>query len=140
MSRLGINTEMLGLLSCMAGADTKKEDDMGHIPLQTAIARASAVDIGHYAESVHFDPNYANSRGETCLHTAAGFDRTSVAEILVRLGSDINARDASGRTPLHWAVGQTRVAFVEFLGRQPGLSLEHKDSAGDSPLQLGKSS
>ena len=125
------------LLIDHAGADMKKEDNLGHFPLQTAIAHSREIDVDRFVEANAFAVNYANSRGETCLHTAASYERTSIAEKLVRLGCDINVKDCCDRTPLHWAVRESRVAFVELLGRQVGLSLEDKDTFGDSPLQYG---
>ena len=115
----------------------KKEDNLCHFALQTSIAHCQQMGIERLVATDNFDVNYANSRGETCLHTAARFERIPLAEDLLRLGCDPNAQDSSGQTPLHWAVSQSRVGMVELLVRQLGISLEIKDSRGDSPLQIG---
>lgn len=53
----------------------------------------------------------ARGNGRTALHYAAGYGEVEVADVLLRAGAEVNARDRAGMTPLSWAClkGQTDV-------------------------------
>ena len=61
----------------------------------------------------------------------------AVADILIRRGADIEARDATGRTAIHHAAAYARAEFVEFLTGQ-GANVNALDSYGWSALDLAR--
>ena len=61
------------------------------------------------------------NKGASPLHTAARLGRVDNAEVLLRLGADVNIIDSSGQTPLHVA------AVHEITGQSlPHLFCSHR--------------
>ena len=57
------------------------------------------------------------NKGITPLHTAALANDFATAEVLLKAGADVNAKDNYGRTPLHVAASQNASETAEVLGR-----------------------
>jgi hypothetical protein len=72
--------------------------------------------------------------GQTLLHLAAWHNQTSIAQRLVALGADINAKDHVGYTPIHEAVRSGSHGCTE-LFLQHGADLVILDNSGNSPLE-----
>ena len=49
------------------------------------------------------DPNLANKRGKTPLHTAAKLRQTYSVKLMMKSGADPNKVDKEGKTPLCYA-------------------------------------
>ncbi len=61
------------------------------------------------------DISWCNHEGENALHMAVCQQEYAVAEELIALGIDLNARGDLGRTPLHEAAALGALALVELL-------------------------
>ncbi|KAL8922820.1 MAG: hypothetical protein Q9208_004945 [Pyrenodesmia sp. 3 TL-2023] len=75
---------------------------------------------------------------QTLLHAAA-LGRTSVIELTMRLGADLEAKDDNGQTALFLAVRHGRVGAVELLLKAKA-SVTTRDASGLSLLQIAVSS
>jgi ankyrin repeat protein len=73
----------------------------------------------------------------TLLHAAAYDGKAEIAELLISLGSDVNAQEVNGRTPLHDAANNGHLDVIEVLLRN-GADLEAKDKEGMTPLAWGR--
>ena len=72
----------------------------------------------------------------TCVHfSTTDRARLAVAEVIIKSGADLEARDHIGMTPLHWAVDRNDMAAVRLLIRA-GARINSKDDDGRSPLHL----
>ena len=69
----------------------------------------------------------------TPLHAAALSNAYAAAEVLIRNGADINAKDDDGGTPLHAAAVANACAVAEVL-IQNGADINAKDDDGLTPL------
>ncbi|MCO5550879.1 hypothetical protein L7F22_004373 [Adiantum nelumboides] len=84
--------------------------------------------------------NAADEAGDTVLHHAARFRRTSVVEILLQAAAppdprlDCNARNKDGNMPIHLAAESGAARIVQLLA---GCScLNDQNGSGDTPLHL----
>ena len=69
--------------------------------------------------------------GQTALiDTVSG----SIAEILIRAGSDINAKDKDGKTALIYAAENNYVDKLKVLVKASGIRLEERDNKGETAL------
>lgn len=73
--------------------------------------------------------NQSDELGFTALHTAAIFDRSDLAKILLKHGADINASSQSGITPLHDACRFSSPECVKLLLKS-GADPTKRNSAG----------
>lgn len=87
--------------------------------------------------SLRDDPNQASlafgNLHTTLLHAACYDGKADIAELLIRLGADVNAREVNGRTPLHHAANNGHLDVIDVLVRN-GADLEAKDIEGMTPL------
>ena len=88
------------------------------------------------ASQALFSFGYTNT---SLLHAAAYDGRPEIVEVLLKLGSDINARETSGRTPLHHAANHGHIDVIDILLRN-GADIEARDGEGLTPLMWGKMS
>ena len=72
----------------------------------------------------------------TLLHAACYDGRADIAELLLRLGADVNAREVNGWTPLHLAAGNGHLDVIDILARH-GADIEAVDEHGMTPLMCG---
>lgn len=79
----------------------------------------------------HINLEARNNYGETALiDTVSG----SIADILLRAGSDVNAQDKDGKTALIRAAENNYVDKLEVLVKAPGVRLEQRDNNGETAL------
>lgn len=71
--------------------------------------------------------------GRNCLHVAVIANREPIIDIALKLGVDLNSRDATGRTPLHFAAIHNRKDVVIKL-IEAGANLDIVDQDNFSPL------
>ncbi|CAG0900193.1 unnamed protein product [Cyprideis torosa] len=115
------------------GADPNVTDWFGHSPLFVATEK------GHH-EVVEVllangaDPNVANCFEKSPLHEAASAE---TAELLIRKGAVVNAKDRCGKTPLSVATENNRHSVVEVLVAN-GADLNVADEDERSPLHRAK--
>ncbi len=84
------------------------------------------------------DVNARNARGSTCLHVAAGANKTpEMVENLVGLGAEVDARDERGFTPLHKAASSGREETCKVL-IGCGAEVNAKNNSGFTPFFLAK--
>lgn len=76
---------------------------------------------------------YGQDYGETPLHHAAYWGQRGVAEILLRYGADVHARNTRGRTPLHVQCVPGTPDVVELLLTH-GADVNARDFDGATPI------
>ncbi|MHC4737056.1 MAG: ankyrin repeat domain-containing protein, partial [Planctomycetota bacterium] len=74
-----------------------------------------------------------DERRATPLHSIARLGITTIAEVLVAHGADINAKDNAAWTPLNIAAGRGQKDMVELLITK-GADINAKDKRGSTPL------
>jgi hypothetical protein len=80
----------------------------------------------------------AVTEGWTPLHEAAAMGNKAIAELLLKAGADVNARNNNGYTPLHVAVEHRQPELAELLLANKADPNE-RNNAGQTPLDLAKS-
>lgn len=83
------------------------------------------------------DMNVRNYEGETCLHIAVRHGHTSIVNLLLDVGADINVGDGkSGRTALHIASELNNVDLVKLILYRSDAKVDARNYAGLTPVQL----
>lgn len=72
-------------------------------------------DFPEYEDADFSDINATTYEGENALHVAISRDEYDIAEELIRLGINIDARGDLGYTPLHQAASTGKMKFVKLL-------------------------
>jgi ankyrin repeat protein/N-acetylneuraminic acid mutarotase len=93
--------------------------------------------LAHQAD-VSVADSEANYYGWTSLHVAAQTGDKAIAELLLKAGADVNARDKNGNTPLYVAVERRQPVLAELLLANKANPNE-RNNAGVTPLDLAKS-
>lgn len=88
------------------------------------------------------DPSQASLKNfgytkTSLLHAACYDGKPEIAELLIELGADVNARERDLRTPLHHAANQGHLEVIDLLVRH-GADLEAKDAKGMTALMWGQ--
>lgn len=83
------------------------------------------------------DQEAVDRDGRTLLLNAVCYERTAVAEYLLKAGADINRADSMGSTPLHIAVQRGNIALTEMLLRH-GAAVNVRDNFGNNPIITAK--
>jgi hypothetical protein len=79
------------------------------------------------------DLDWRGPQGDTQLHWAAFHGRKTLAEELIAMGADVNAKVANGTTPLHHAAYRGHVGIVALLIAH-GADINARNQAGLTPL------
>jgi TonB family protein len=83
----------------------------------------------------HVDLEARDDDGQTALiETVSG----SIADILIRAGSEVNAKDKNGETSLIRAAENNHVDKLEVLVKAPGIHLDERDNKGETALMKAK--
>ncbi len=82
------------------------------------------------------DISWCNHEGENALHIAAIRNEYRIAQELIELGIEINARGDLGHTPLHEAASMSDLHFVKLLV-ESGADI-HSLTEGDPPFTLAR--
>jgi ankyrin repeat protein len=80
----------------------------------------------------------AVTEGWTPLHEAAAMGNKAIAELLLKAGADVHARNNNGYTPLHVAVEHRQPELAELLLANKADPNE-RDKSGRTPLDLARS-
>jgi uncharacterized protein len=85
------------------------------------------------------DPNIAsnNPLKVTPLHSACAISNNEAAELLIKHGADVNAKQMQGVTPLHSAAHNGRTTLVQLLidnGADPNAAMDN----GQTPLFMAE--
>jgi ankyrin repeat protein len=88
-------------------------------------------------KALRMNPKFALTRssksGMTCLHSAVKCGKYNIAEVLIRYGADVNAKDNTGTSPLHIAADHANIRFIELL-IDNNADVNIKNSTGYTPL------
>ncbi|XP_005994187.1 cyclin-dependent kinase 4 inhibitor D [Latimeria chalumnae] len=84
------------------------------------------------------DPNVQDAHGNTPAHDAVRTGFLETLQVLVENGANVNLPDGGGSLPIHLAVREHREDMVKYLA--PKSNLRHKDSWGQTPLELAAAS
>lgn len=90
-----------------------------------------------YNSIVYKDPTMAHRTfgidDDTLLHTVGRFGTPDTAELLIKLGSDVNARDNNGHTPLYHAAKRSTKIVKILVNNGADISIPSNESI--TPLQ-----
>jgi ankyrin repeat protein len=115
------------------GADVKAELDNGTTLLHEMACSDYRKDLIAFFISKGLDVNAKDHYlKETPLHCAAERDCVKAAELLIKEGADVNAKNFEGMTPLHYAVKKNSIKIVELLISQ-SVNINEKDNQGNTP-------
>jgi ankyrin repeat protein len=81
----------------------------------------------------HIDIEARNEYGETALVETVS---ETVADLLIKAGANVNARDKKGQTALIKAAENNHIAKLRVLLKAPGIRLHLRDSHGNTALTL----
>jgi ankyrin repeat protein len=92
--------------------------------------------------SLRDDPSQASlcfgNLHTTLLHAAAYDGQAEIAELLIRINANVNAREVNGRTPLHDAANNGHLGVIDVLVRG-GADVDAKDNGGMTRMALKSS-
>ena len=84
------------------------------------------------------DPTEEGDYGQTLLHWAAAYtEKSSVIELLLDRGADINARDMNSFTPLHWAARDNKGPTVMELLLNRGAHINARGTGNSNAIACG---
>ncbi|HZY88461.1 MAG TPA: ankyrin repeat domain-containing protein [Gemmataceae bacterium] len=99
--------------------------------------KGTGPDIRGRGQSTELDDDSAGN-GETALRQAAFWGRPEIAEMLIKRGANVNAKDSRGVTPLHDAACVGHVELARLLLKH-GADVNAKNGEGETPLDWANS-
>ncbi|GES60475.1 hypothetical protein ATEIFO6365_0002098600 [Aspergillus terreus] len=117
-----------------AGLQLGSPDDVRDCPLYAAMVRSPRPSMA-LVQMLLEKGRYPTAHITTLLYAAAGAGRADMAELMLDVGAEIDARDAEGRTPLCLAIEQGHYDTIRMLLRC-GASVTNVDDSGATPLCL----
>ena len=122
-----------GMLPCknkITGVD-------GHFPLLSLAATNGLAGICEILLAEGADANIrATTNGALALHDAVLSGNVACVRLLLRAGTDVNARGNNGATALHAAADKGRVHAAKLLIAAPGANLEARNQENKTPLSF----
>ncbi|GFV09793.1 hypothetical protein TNCV_2598481 [Trichonephila clavipes] len=116
-------------------ATTPENSTALHLAVQANQPEVVEILLGHGA-NVQMK---AGKNGETALHMAAGvIDGHKCAELIIKSGADVNARNEDGETPLHNAARHGQLKTVTQL-LEDGAGLDSLSKNGETATHYGSS-
>lgn len=116
------------------GVDVDTKDSQGTTPLIEA-SSLRREDIVRYLLSKNANVNARNFLGRSALHVAYYLSfrspPTTIVELLLSAGADVNIRDENGDTPLFYAL-RTDVEQLLVAGADPNV----QNNEGNTPLHI----
>ena len=107
----------------------------GHFPLLCLASSKGNAGMCEILLAAGADLNLrSTTTGYNALHNAIAYDNTACVRLLLRAGTDVNARGNNGATALHGASYKGRVHAAELL-IAAGANLEVRDRPGATPLR-----
>ena len=95
---------------------------------------AGIVELSYCLTTV-VDPNTRNRNGQTPLHRAARWSKTSnIVTALIQVGADPNARNDYGSTPLHYAAKFNKIPAIAAALVKAGAKVNARNKNGWTPL------
>jgi ankyrin repeat protein len=115
----------------------------GMTPLHVAAYAGSASTLALLLEKGQAQINQRSRRGMTALHYCSqsqiSVDYVQIAQVLVKYGADVNAKDEEDVRPLHCAAAVGRTALVEYLVEH-GAEVGAITKSGMTPAKLARAS
>jgi len=98
-----------------AGADPRVRNDYGATPMSAA-AEVGATAVLKELLDAHADVESPNTEGQTALMVVARTGRVDAAELLLKHGAKVDAREQwGGQTALMWAAAQSQPQMIRLL-------------------------
>ena len=97
------------------GADPCATDSQGSPAFMGVVFKGHSDTLEWLLENTRCDVNHQNYAGQTALMLAALFDRTEIAETLIKAGAKPEIADHRGNTPESLAVGQGLQKMIKIL-------------------------
>jgi len=117
------------------GADIEARDRYGYTPLGIACWNALPLNTVRLLLSHGADVTKTmDDKRSTPLHRASAFGGDDLADLLIRHGADVNARDWNGNTPLHWACENGNIKTTKLLldhGADPSIQNMRKKTPAE---------
>lgn len=150
--------------SLKSGCDIKDTDSSGNTPLHRAIVLGSKeivnILLDRGAEAfvrnsngqtpldeaskkndrglIHLLINHKDKWGNTLLHRAVACGSKKMVELLLNLGSDVNAKNTVSLTPLHKASSRGNIEVIRLLITN-GANIQALSLMGRTPIDVAKS-
>ncbi|WP_341747602.1 ankyrin repeat domain-containing protein [Candidatus Tisiphia endosymbiont of Dascillus cervinus] len=97
------------------GADINAQNDEGLTPFFMACTHKFNYLASCFVSQFWLDFSIKDFNDQTALHYAALLEDTSILQLILNKGVDINSRNSGGGTPLYCAVHNNKKPIVEFL-------------------------
>lgn len=118
------------------GGDLYAQNKFGSTPLHAAAHWGSEACTKLLLDWMDADKiDMTNAFGWTALHWAGKGGHPEAAKLLLKAGSDVNARNMKGNTPLHEACHNGKLGIMQTL-LDGGSDIHAKTNDGETPLHI----